>query len=345
MKTKIWKSLLAGTLLSVAVLTGCGGDKPATTEGGGAGDKGAATELKGDIKADGSSTTGPITSAVAEEFMNENKGVDVKVGISGTGAGIKKFAAGEIDIANASRPMKDKEIAAATEKKVEFIELPVAYDGIAVVVNPKNTWAKSLTVAELKKIWELGSKIKNWSEVRPGFPNKPLKLFGPGTASGTFDYFVEEIIGKDGKSRSDYTPNEDDNALVVGVSGEEGGLGYFGYAYYEQNKTKIKALSIDNGKGAIEPSPETIRDGSYAPLSRPLFIYVNSKAAESPEMQAFVEYYLTKSEELVRTEGSVPLPAAVLTAALDRFKAKTLGSAFADKSTKGKTLEQVYNVG
>jgi len=349
-KAQKWKVLAAGTILSAVALAGCGGNAAdggsGSTPGTGSETSvGSSAELKGDINADGSSTTGPITSAVAEEFGNNHKDVNIKVGISGTGAGLKKFAAGEIDIANASRPIKDKEIAAATKNNIQFIELPVAYDGIAVVVNPKNTWAKSLTVDELKKIWQQGSKISNWSQVRAGFPGKPLKLFGPGTASGTYDYFVEEIIGKDGRSRSDYTPSEDDNALVEGVSRDEGALGYFGFAYYEQNKDKLKVVPIDGGKGAITPDAETIRDGSYTPLSRPLFIYVNAKAAARPEVQGFVKFYLTQSEELVREEGSVPLPANVYQAAAQRFAKKTTGSAFADKDAKGKTLEQLYKTG
>jgi phosphate transport system substrate-binding protein len=267
--------------------------------------------------------------------------VRATVGISGTGAGLKKFASGELDIANASRPIKSKEAAAAKAKGVDFVELPVAYDGLSIVVNPKNTWATSLTTAELKKIWSNGSKVNNWSQVRAGFPNRPLKLYGPGTASGTFDYFVEEILGKEGKSRADYTASEDDNTLVEGVSKDEGAIGYFGYAFYEQNKAKLKVVGIDSGKGAVVPNTENIISGKYAPLSRPLFIYVNSKSAARPEVKAFVNFYLEKAKDMVGTVGYVPLPDPVYDAAKARFAALTPGTVYADAKDNA-TLEELF---
>ena len=333
----VWTWCATGALLALA---GCG-QSGNDGDGGVGGQPPGKLSAEGQIKAGGSSTVGPITSAVAEDFKAQG-GAQVTVGISGTGGGFKKFIAGEIDIANASRPIKEDEAKALAAKGRQYIELPVAYDGIALVVNPKNTWAKCLTVAELKKIWDRGSKIDNWSQVRKGFPNQKLKLYGPGTASGTFEYFTEEINGEKNQSRADYTPNEDDNALVQGVSRDVGGLGYFGFAYYEQNKDKLKLVGVDGGKGCVEPDAETISTNTYQPLSRPVFIYVDSKAAERPEIQEFVEFYLTKAQDIIREEGSVPLPDSVYQAALRRFEAKTAGSVYAAKTAKGKTLEQLY---
>ena len=343
MNTKIFWGL-APIALGFA-LTGCGGNSEGGTTSGPATSNAASNtstaKLAGAIKIDGSSTVGPITEIMAEDFQGANAGVNITGGISGTGGGLKKFAAGELDIANASRPMKSKEMAAAKAKGVEFIELPVAYDGLSIVVNPKNTWATSLTTAELKNIWVAGSKINNWSQVRKGFPNKPLKLYGPGTASGTFDYFVEEILGKEGKCRADYTASEDDNTLVEGVSKDAGALGYFGYAYYEQNKSKLKDLAVDNGKGAVLPSKETVMNGTYAPLSRPLFIYVSTKSAARPEVKAFIDFYLANAGAKVSEVGYIPLPAGVYTAAQKRFADKKTGSAYTG-ATKGATLEKLY---
>lgn len=353
-KNKMWMLGGLSTLALGAVLAGCGGsattDAPSTpgtlpTDNGGKTSVAPGTELKGNIKVDGSSTVGPITMAVAEEYKKQAAGVNTSVAISGTGGGMKKFGAGELDIADASRPIKGEEAAAAKAKGIEFIELPIAYDGIAVVVNPKNSWAKSLTVAELKNIWINGSKINNWSQVRKGFPSKPLKLYGPDTASGTFDYFNEEILGKKIKCRSDYQPNSDDNALVQGVSKDEGALGYFGFAYFEENQDKLKLVGVDDGKGAVLPAQDTILTGKYKPLSRPLFIYVARKAADRPEVKGFVDFYLSSGKDLVKQVGYVPLQDDLYEAAKKRWEAKTVGTLFADKATHSKTLEQVYGVG
>lgn len=349
-----WKwNTLGAVAIFAGTLAGCGnggGESGGTTTTGtgsspaadaGSSSDATASNMKGEIKTDGSSTVGPITQLMAEEFGKANPGVRITVEQSGTGGGLKKFAGGGLQIANASRPIKGKEAAAAKAKNVEFIELPVAYDGLAIVVNSKNTWAKNLSVAELKKIWEPGAKgkVTNWSQVRAGFPSKPLKLYGPGTASGTFDYFTDEIVGEEGSSRSDYTASEDDNVLVEGVSRDEGALGYFGYAYYEENKDKLGLVSVDG----VKPDPTTISTNKYSPLSRPLFIYVERKAAEQPHVAAFVKYYLEQGKEKVREAGYVPLHDAVSTASLQRFEAKTVGSAYADKAAKGKTLEQLYS--
>jgi len=346
---KLWTICAASTLVLGIGLAGCG----APDNGGAASTDANATsavpetgavnaDLKGKISVDGSSTVAPITSAVVEKFTGTYSGVQIPVGTSGTGGGMKKFGSGQLDIADASRPIKDKEAAAAKSKGVDFIELPIAYDGLSVVVNKKNTWAKSLTVAELKAIWQNGSKINNWSQVRKGFPSKPLKLYGPGTSSGTFDYFVEEIIGKEGKSRADYTASEDDNTLVEGVSRDEGALGYFGFAYYEENEEKLNLVGIDDGKGAVKPTQETILSGSYKPLSRPLFIYVSSKAADRPEIQEFVKFYLANAKDLVKEVGYVPVPDGVYAAAAKRFEAKTFGTVYKDKAAHGTPLEQLF---
>ena len=350
---KLWKLCAVSTLAFGFGLAGCGdgattdsGDANATSsapEGGTAMQTSTANaDMKGKISVDGSSTVAPITSAVVEKFTGTFSGVQIPVGTSGTGGGFKKFGNGQLDISDASRPIKDKEAAAAKSKGVDFIELPVAYDGLSVVVNKKNTWATSLTVDELKAIWQNGSKINNWSQVRKGFPSKPLKLYGPGTSSGTFDYFVEEIIGKEGKSRADYTASEDDNTLVEGVSRDEGALGYFGFAYYEENADKLNLVGIDDGKGAILPSQETILSGSYKPLSRPLFIYVSSKAADRPEIQEFVKFYLANAKELTKEVGYVPVPDSVYAAATKRFEGKVMGTVYKDKAAHGTPLEQLF---
>ncbi len=280
------------------------------------------------IKADGSSTVFPITEAVAEEFgkVSSDK---VMVGISGTGGGFKRFCRGETDVSNASRPIKAKEITACKESGVEFIELEIAYDGLAVVINPQNTWVDYLTVAELKKIWEPAAQgvITLWSQVRPGFPDEEIKLFGAGTDSGTFDYFTEVINGKATASRGDYTASEDDNTLVEGVASEKAGLGYFGLAYYEQNMGKLKIVPIDGGAGPVEPSVDTVQNDTYKPLSRPLFIYVSKKSLdEKPSVAKFVEFYLANAAELAKEVGYVPLHEGDLATAKARFAAKTTGS-------------------
>ena len=287
------------------------------------------------IKIDGSSTVYPITEAIAEEFQIEKRGAtQVTVGISGTGGGFKKFCSADsavrTHISNASRPMKDKEKALCAAAGIEYIELPVAYDAIAVVVN-KNNPLTSITTDELKAIWgpEADGSISNWSQVNSSFPNQDLELYGPGADSGTFDYFTKKINGEEGASRADYTPSEDDNVLVQGVSNDKGAMGYFGLSYYLENQDAIKALAIDAGKGAVAPSTETVLDGTYAPLSRPIYIYVSTEAAATPHVKEFVEYYLTNAEALVPETGSVPLTAEGYEDAMARFQNKVTGTASA----------------
>ncbi|HEY8394559.1 MAG TPA: PstS family phosphate ABC transporter substrate-binding protein [Thermaerobacter sp.] len=288
---------------AMLVLAACGGGRG---QGGGG-------ERSGTIRIDGSSTVYPLTQAIAEEFMAENPDVNVTVGVSGTGGGFAKFTRGEIQISSASRPIKDEEKALAEKNGIAYTELAVALDGIAVVVNPQNDWVDHLTVEELKKIWAPNSKVKKWSDIRPGWPDEPIKLYGPGTDSGTFDYFTEEIVGKAGASRTDYTASEDDNQLVTGVANDKYALGYFGYAYYAENKDKLKAVPIDGGNGPVAPSDETIAAGTYKPLSRPIFIYVNNEAYKTrPEVKAFVDFYLDIARDMAPEVGFVAVREDVL---------------------------------
>jgi phosphate transport system substrate-binding protein len=279
--------------------------------------------LRGNVRVDGSSTVFPITEAVAEEFgmLREHRRVRVTVGVSGTGGGFKKFLAGETDINDASRPIKQKEIDKAWKNGVKYIELPVAYDGLSVVINKKNTWVDYLTVAELNKIWKPGSTVKTWKDIRPNWPDQKIQLYGPGTDSGTFDYFTEVINGKSQVSRSDFTKSEDDNVLVKGVAGDKGSLGYFGFAYYVENKDKLKIVPIKQGnKNPVAPTMTTINNGSYAPLSRPIFIYVNLQSAKKPEVRAFVRFYLKNAKELSKEVGYVPLMDQDYQKYLDKFE-------------------------
>lgn len=299
-------------------------------------------ELRGTVHVDGSSTVFPITEAMAEEFQKAHRGVRVTVGISGTGGGFKKFCVGETDINDASRPIKSKEAAKAAENGIEFIELPVAFDGVSVVVNPKNDFVDFLTIEELRKIWQPGSTVKKWGEVRPGWPNRPITLYGPGTDSGTFDYFTEAVNGKAQACRPDFTASEDDNVLVQGIAGDENALGFFGYAYYVENRARLKVVPIDAGNGPVRPSADTINNGTY-PLSRPLFIYVSRKAAERPEVSAFVRFYIENAEALVKQVGYVPLPQKVYQLALERFEKQITGSAFSGRKTVGVSLEDLLN--
>lgn len=266
-------------------------------------------QLTGIVNIDGSSTVYPITEAVAEEFKKVYPDVKVAVALSGTGGGFKKFVRGETDINDASRPITKFEDSIAKANNIHYIELTVAYDGLAVVINPKNDWCKDITVAELKKIWEpeAQGKITHWNQIRPEWPNEPIHLYGAGVESGTYDYFTEAIVGKAHSSRGDYTSSEDDNVLVQGVSSDKFALGFFGYAYYEENKDKIKLVAVDNGNGPVLPSVETVKNKSYAPLSRPLYIYINNKAAERKEVQEFVNFYLDKMSNLVPEVGYIPL--------------------------------------
>ena len=299
------------------------------------------------VKIDGSSTVYPITEAVAEEFQKSKKGaIKVTVGISGTGGGFKKFCRGEIDISEASRPILKKEMDACKEAGIQYIELPVAYDALTVVVNPKNDFIKSMTVAELNKMWAPAAqgKIKTWKQVNAAWPDKPLKLFGAGSDSGTFDYFTEAIVGKAKSSRGDFTASEDDNVLVQGVSGDVNAIGYFGYAYYEENQDKLKAVPIVEkaGKPAVSPSPETVMNGTYQPLSRPMFIYVNATAAAfKPEVKEFINFYLKNAPELVKEVKYVPLPAHEYTAVNAHWKSLKPGTGFGGVPEVGVKIEDL----
>ena len=298
------------------------------------------------IKIDGSSTVFPIMEAVAEEFQIAKRGkVRVTVGIAGTGGGFKKFCRGETDIANASRPILAEEIAACKAAGIKYIELPVAFDALTVVVNPKNTWARTLTVAELKRIWEPAAqgRIKRWNQVRAGFPNQPIQLFGPGADSGTFDYFTEAVNGKAKLTRADYTASEDDNTLVQGVENNVNALGYFGYAYYVNQKDKMTAVAIQSGKGAVLPSEANVINGTYTPLSRPLFIYVRDTAAARGEVAELVKFMLTKGAPLVREVGYVALPPAAYAAAQKHFDTRRVGSVFGGKPEVGITIEELLS--
>lgn len=297
------KSLqVAGTLvLSLSLAVGCSSNNPDAN--GGTEDGG----LSGTIKIDGSSTVYPVSQAVAEEFMKQNSGVNVTVSQSGTGGGFEKWAKKETDLSDASRPIKDEEKKAAEDAGLDPIELPVAYDGITVVVNKENDFIDELTMDQLKKIWEPKSKVKTWKDVHPKWPDEPIKLYGPGTSSGTFDYFTEEVVGEEGKSRTDYTQSEDDNTLVQGVAGDKNALGYFGFAYYVENKDKLKAVKIDAGKGAVEPTDKTIQNGKYTPLSRPIFVYASKNQLDQEHLKKFLEFYMTEGKEFIPEVGYIQL--------------------------------------
>jgi phosphate transport system substrate-binding protein len=302
--------LFPAALVAVGLVLGlaaCGGND----------NKGGAN-LSGTIKIDGSSTVGPLTEAAAELFREENPDVKITVGISGTGGGFEKFCAKEIDISDASRPIDPKEEVPVCKKKgVAYDDVQVANDGITVVANPDNDWAKCLTTAELKKIWDKGSKVNNWNQVRSGFPDEKMKLFGPGTDSGTFDFFTEQINGEKGQSRSDYSPSEDDNVTVQGVAGGKGNLGYFGLSYAEENPDKVKIVQVDAGKGCVTPSTETVQDGSYKPLSRPLFIYPSVAALKRKEVDAFVKFYVDNYKTIADQAKLVPMTDAQASKAKD----------------------------
>lgn len=301
------------------------------------------------VKVDGSSTVYPITEAVAEDFQKSKKNsVRVTVGISGTGGGFKKFCRGETDVSDASRPITKQEMADCKAAGVEYIEMPVAYDALTVVIHPKNDWARNMTVAELKAIWEPAAqgKITNWKQVNPAWPDRPLKLYGPGADSGTFEYFTEAINGKSKATRGDFTASEDDNVLVQGVSRDLGGLGYFGFAYYTENKDKLTAVSVVGtpGKPAVTPSLQTVIDGSYQPLARPIFIYVNAKSADKPEVKEFVEYYLKHGEKLTKEVKYVPLPAKAYSYNMDHFTKRLKGTKFGGENKVGLTIEDLMKL-
>jgi len=304
----------------------------------------AAPRLSGSIAIDGSSTVFPITEAVAEEFRKEQSGVQATVGIAGTGGGFTRFCAGETAISNASRPITQKEIDACAAKGIEYIEVPVAYDGLSVVVHKDNTWATCLTVAELKKMWEPAAQgtVTNWNQIRSSFPDQSLKLYGPGTDSGTFDYFTEVVNGKSKDSRGDYTASEDDNILVQGVSADKSALGYFGLAYYEENQSKLKAVQIDGGNGCVEANTANVESGKYAPLSRPLFIYVSKTAAAKPEVKAFVDFYLKNAAALSADVGYVKFPDKFYSLITTRWTSLKTGTMYAN-APAGATLEQLLS--
>ena len=296
------------------------------------------------VKIDGSSTVFPITEAVAEEFQKARKGaVNVTVGISGTGGGFKKFCRGETDIANASRPILKKEMDECAKAGIRYYEMPVAYDALTVMVNPQNGFIKSLTVAELKKIWEPAAqgRINSWRDVNPAWPDQKLKLYGAGADSGTFDYFTEAIVGKAKSSRGDFTASEDDNVLVQGISGDKGALGYFGFAYYIENQKKLKAVAIDAGKGAVAPTPESVENGTYQPLSRPIFIYVSEQSIGKAEVREFVGFYMKSATQLVKEVKYIPLPAKAYTGNLDHLARKKLGTVFGGRNEVGLTIEEL----
>ena len=295
------------------------------------------------IKIDGSSTVFPIAEAVAEEFQIAKRGkVRVTVGIAGTGGGFKRFCRGETDISNASRPILKEEMEACRAAGVKYIELPVAFDALTVVVNPQNNWIKSLTVADLKKMWEPGAqgRVSKWNQVRAEWPAQPLMLFGPGADSGTFDYFTEAVNGKSKASRGDYTASEDDNVLVQGVEHNKNALGYFGYAYYIAHKERLRAVPIVNAKGAaVSPSLEAVENGSYEPLSRPLFIYVRDKAAQRAEVRDLIEFYMTEGPALAKEVGYVPLPPQAYQLALKHFNDRKMGTVFGGVPEVGVTID------
>jgi phosphate transport system substrate-binding protein len=330
---------VAVTVLCLTAMGACGKGRQADEQTGAATDTTAAATgggLAGTVNGDGSSTVFPIMEAVSEEFQKENPGVRVTMGISGTGGGFKKFCAGETDVSNASRPIKPTEVEACKTGGVEYIEIPIAFDGLSVMVNPKNDFASCIKVEELKRLWqpEAQGKVTQWSQVRKGWPAQKITLYGAGTDSGTYDYFTEAIVGKEGSSRGDFTPSEDDNVLVQGIAGDPNALGFFGFAYYEENKDKLKLVQVDGGKGCVAPSPETISDGSYQPLSRPLFVYVRTTALQRPEVKAFVDYTITNAPNLVAEAGYVPLPDEIYLLARERVAKGVTGSIYAGKGSQ-----------
>jgi phosphate transport system substrate-binding protein len=332
-------SRYAGVAVLAMFVAGCGGQTNNQT-----GEESAPAAL---ITLDGSSTVFPIAEAVAEEFGKANPNVRTPtVGISGTGGGFQKFCRGETDISNASRPIRPAEIEACKTAGIEYIEIPIAYDGIAIVVNPKNTWANSITVAELKTMWapEAQGKIARWNQIRPSWPNREIRLFGAGVDSGTYDYFTEATVGKEGASRGDFTSSEDDNVIVQGVASDELAVGFLPLAYVEENRERLKVVPVDdakadNGAGPIAPSAETVRGGTYQPLSRPLFIYVTRKAADRPEVQQFVEMFFSR-DDLVREVGYIELTPQIHELARKHFADRKVGTAFGEGGSQvGMTLE------
>ena len=329
--------LTLGLIVAGGLVAACGNDAEEPDAG-----NTPVPQLSGSVQIDGSSTVFPITEAVAEEFGKIQRNVKVTVGVSGTGGGFQKFCNGETAIQDASRPITATEIAACQAKAVEYIELPVAYDALSIVVNPQNTWATCITIAELKKTWEPAAQgtITKWNQIKTEWPDANLKLFGPGTDSGTFDYFTERVNGKAQSSRGDFTASEDDNILVTGVAGDRNSLGYFGLAYYMENQGKLKALTVDGGNGTcVAPAAATVENGTY-PLARPLFIYVRRSEIEKPEVKAFVDFYVKNAAKLAAEVGYVKFPDRVYTLVDQRWTGMKLGTMYAN-APAGSTLEQL----
>jgi phosphate transport system substrate-binding protein len=317
--------LALAALAAATVLVGCGRDSDTTTAAD-TGTGGSTEQLSGTVIADGSSTVGPLTTAAAEAFRAEQPDVNVEVGISGTGGGFERFCAGETDLSDASRPIKeDEEAPLCADAGIEYTEFQVAVDALTVVVNKDNDWIDCITVDQLKKIWEPAAegKITNWNQVDPSFPDQKLTLSGPGTDSGTFDYFTDEVNGEEGASRADYNASEDDNTIVQAVAGDKGGMGYFGYTYYEENTDTLKALEIDGGDGCVAPSAEAAQDGTYTPLARPLFVYVKNESFTKPEVAGFMEYYLGNLDSIAEAAQFITAPDSVLAENQTKFDAAT----------------------
>ncbi|MBE9108810.1 PstS family phosphate ABC transporter substrate-binding protein [Nodosilinea sp. LEGE 07298] len=327
----------------MASLAACGGGSQTAAPDAGTTETAAGSDVSGSVLVDGSSTVFPISEAMAEEFGAVNPDVAVTVGVSGTGGGFQKFCAGETDITGASRPISQEEIDLCAEGGIEYIELPIAFDGLTVVVNPENDFAQCLTIEELNTMWEPAAQgtITSWNQVRSDFPDAPLGLYGPGTDSGTYDFFME-AIGADGESRGDFTASEDDNVIVQGVSTDANGLGFFGLAYFVENQDRLKAVEIDNGDGCVAPSAETVADGTYQPLSRPEFIYVKQSVADDPAVAAFVDFYISPDNGyLVDEVGYVSVPSEINAKVIDRFANKTTGSVFNGGSPIGVKMDEV----
>ena len=312
MKTSIFSKLLLLVSLSV-VLWSC-------SENNDEAEQEAVGELRGTVSLDGSSTVYPISEAIAEEFLSVAPRVRVTVGVSGTGGGFKKFLSREIDINDASRTIKNSEVEEARANGIDYLEIPVAFDGLSVVVNPNNTWVDHLTVDELRMIWQPGSMVDSWDDIRPNWPQLPIRLYGPGTDSGTFDYFTEAVNGESGASRPDYTASEDDNVLVQGISGDENALGFFGYAYYIENQDNLKIVPIDEGNGPVAPTARSINEGTYSPLSRPIFVYLNTDSLARPEVRSFVEFYIDNAAGIANEVGYIELPEEMYQASRDALR-------------------------
>ena len=312
MKTSIFSKLLFLVSFSV-VLWSC-------SENNDEAEQEAVGELRGTVSLDGSSTVYPISEAIAEEFLSVAPRVRVTVGVSGTGGGFKKFLSREIDINDASRTIKNSEVEEARANGVDYLEIPVAFDGLSVVVNPNNTWVDHLTVDELRMIWQPGSMVDSWDDIRPNWPQLPIRLYGPGTDSGTFDYFTEAVNGESGASRPDYTASEDDNVLVQGISGDENALGFFGYAYYIENQDNLKIVPIDDGNGPVAPTARSINEGTYSPLSRPIFVYLNTDSLARPEVRSFVEFYIDNAAGIANEVGYIELPEEMYQASRDALR-------------------------